>query len=136
MGEMNGQNGRADGVVTGTVRAVEQQRTEAIHQAVGTVSEEGTTMVVHTAQVQTHTAQQALEPPLSPPDDNTTRYLWVIVVVAFAIVLVGSFLTLAMSVFLPHTEATLQMMLTVFTSVVGFLGGLFTPSPISSGTRK
>jgi hypothetical protein len=60
--------------------------------------------------------------------------IWTIVISAFAVVLVGSFLTLALPVIRGAgqgavDQTTSQIVLTVFTSVVGFLGGLFAPSP-------
>ncbi len=68
---------------------------------------------------------------------NITRdYLWKVIIWSFAIVLVGSFFTIALDVIVPYwveqeknQGASAQLMLTVFTSVVGFLAGLFTPSP-------
>ena len=66
----------------------------------------------------------------------TRDYLWKVIIWSFAIVLVGSFVTIALDVILPYwvvqevdKGASAQLMLTVFTSVVGFLAGLFTPSP-------
>ncbi|HEY0606270.1 MAG TPA: hypothetical protein VGD58_25330 [Herpetosiphonaceae bacterium] len=57
-------------------------------------------------------------------------YITIIVIGAFAIVLVGSFVTLAISMFVtPSDSANVQIILTMFTTVVGFLGGLFTPVP-------
>lgn len=59
-----------------------------------------------------------------------------IVISAFAIVLVGSFVTLAVSMFVtPSDPTSVQIILTMFTTVVGFLGGLFTPVPRSRNRR-
>jgi ABC-type uncharacterized transport system permease subunit len=67
------------------------------------------------------------------PRSRTADRIWLIVVCAFAVVLLGSFATLAVSVFTPVAEGGTsgQTILAVFTSVVGFLAGLFTPSPAS-----
>ncbi len=65
------------------------------------------------------------------PTQITTDRIWYITVSAFAIVLVGSFLTLAVSVFVAGAGATSSdIILTVFSSVVAFLAGLLAPSPI------
>ena len=67
---------------------------------------------------------------LGPPRRATADLLWVVVVVAFAIVLVGSFATIAASVFVGARDpATAQTVLSLFTAVVGFLAGLFAPAP-------
>ena len=70
-------------------------------------------------------------PQLGRPSVRVSDRIWLIAVGAFAAVLVGSFLTLAISMFVRVQDATsAQVMLTVFTAVLGFLAGLFTPSPI------
>ncbi len=70
---------------------------------------------------------------LAGPTDKVRDWIWLIAVAAFAIVLVGSFITLAISVFVTVPGGTsAQLILTVFTSVVGFLAGLFAPSPVSN----
>ena len=74
--------------------------------------------------------RDSLAATLAPPDGKTRDQLWKIVVGSFATVLVGSFLTLAMGVFFArkgNVEPTI--VLSMFTSVVGFLAGLFVPSP-------
>lgn len=71
-----------------------------------------------------------LERGLGTPRRSTADMLWVVVVVAFSIVLVGSFVTIALSVFVgARDSATVQTVLSLFTAVVGFLAGLFAPSP-------
>lgn len=70
---------------------------------------------------------------MGEPSTSTRDRLWTIVVGAFALVLVGSFFVLAASVFYTQSVNTsVQIILTVFTSVAGFLVGLFVPSPIKS----
>lgn len=77
-------------------------------------------------------AQKAIIAGLSNPSDKVRDGLWLIVIWGFAIVMVGSFLTLAISVFTVSNDNTLpQVVLTVFTTVVGFLSGLFAPSPVT-----
>lgn len=64
------------------------------------------------------------------PGPHTRDTLWTIVVAGFSAVLVGSFLALAFGVFI-KAEGKVQpeLILAMFTSVVGFLAGLFVPSP-------
>src|SRR5262245_65801285 len=75
---------------------------------------------------------------LPPPNPETRDKLWKIVVTAFAIVLVGGFITLAIGVFAPIQEKGVkpELILTTFTTVVGFLAGLFTPSPVAQPTHS
>jgi hypothetical protein len=70
---------------------------------------------------------------ITGPTPETSDKLWTIVVGAFSIVLVGAFLALAIGVFAPIQEKGVkpELILTTFTSVVGFLAGLFTPSPVA-----
>ncbi|WP_263772959.1 hypothetical protein [Propionivibrio soli] len=65
------------------------------------------------------------------PTQRARDRLWLIVVTAFALVLVGGFVTLAVGVFQPPAQNGVkpELILTTFTSVVGFLAGLFVPSP-------
>jgi hypothetical protein len=78
-------------------------------------------------------AQQVSSIAMAPPTPRVRDKLWLIVVAGFATVLVGSFATLAIGVFLPAAgKVTPELVLTMFTSVVGFLAGLFVPSPISN----
>ncbi len=79
----------------------------------------------HAAQMLVSTDQrEEVVEHIGTPHPSIVNHLWLIVIVAFAIVLVGSFLTLAWT-------AEPDVMLTIFMSVVGFLAGLFTPSPSS-----
>lgn len=77
---------------------------------------------------------EALGGTLGPPNDDTRNFLWKLVVSAFVIVLVGSFGTLAWAVFNPPVSEDVkpEIILSLFTSVVGFLAGLFVPSPAKS----
>ena len=62
--------------------------------------------------------------------------LWIIVILAFAIVLTGTFGAIFYSLVYGKTEnhtVTQQILLTMFTTSVAFLSGLFTPSPMSGG---
>ena len=73
---------------------------------------------------------------LGPPDKPTRNWLWLIVILSFAIVLIGTFITLALAVFKSKdtTTATMlanpELVLSMFTSVVGFFAGLFVQTPV------
>ena len=73
---------------------------------------------------------------LPPPDADTTSKIWLVVVSAFVLVMVGTALSLGIGVFTKlQADATYatrgDTMLTVFTTVVGFLAGLLSPSPVN-----
>jgi hypothetical protein len=71
---------------------------------------------------------------LEPPDEKTRNLLWKIVVVAFSIVLVGTFIILSIAMFMTQMKDAInlvkpEVVLSLFTAAVGFLAGLFVPSP-------
>ncbi len=73
---------------------------------------------------------------LRPPDGKTSDTLWLIIIFSFAIVLVGTFVSLAIGVLVlgkSSANADLQILLTMFTGVVAFLAGLLTPGPSRAG---
>lgn len=80
-------------------------------------------------------ATQSLPRALPPPDSLTNNFIWVIVVLAFAIVMLGSAYVLASTV-TTKVEANVsyitkgETILTLFTTVVAFLAGLLSPSPL------
>jgi hypothetical protein len=81
----------------------------------------------------------ALEPgPAGGPLSQVVRdRLWTTVVGAFSTVLIGSFLTLAIGVYVPaQGKVTPELVLSLFTSVVGFLAGVFVPSPVAHGQNN
>lgn len=76
-----------------------------------------------------------LPPVLTPPDTRTNNAIWLIVVIAFALVMVGSAYVLGTGVTSKlETDVTYatksDTILTVFMSVVAFLAGLLAPSPL------
>lgn len=80
-------------------------------------------------------ATQSLPRALPEPDQTTNNVIWLIVVVAFALVMVWAAYILGMGVTSKlETGASYvtkgETMLTVFTTVVAFLAGLLSPSPV------
>ena len=69
---------------------------------------------------------------IGTPSQGATDILWRIVITAFSFVLVGSFLALSVGVYQPAKgTVSPELILTMFTTVVGFLAGLFATSPVS-----
>lgn len=80
-------------------------------------------------------ATQSLPRALEPPDSKTTNAIWVIVVLAFAVVMLGSAYVLGSTVTTKLDAGVTyvtkgETILTVFTTVVAFLAGLLSPSPL------
>lgn len=80
-------------------------------------------------------AIQALPSNLPAPDRKVANFIWVVIVVAFAIVMVGAAWTLAEGVTTKldgngEYVANSESLLTIFTAAVAFLAGLLSPSPI------
>jgi hypothetical protein len=77
---------------------------------------------------------QGIQGILPLPSKRTNNTLWVIVLSAFSLVLMGTAATIAIGMFTgPAAGATKpELVLTMFTSVVGFMAGVFVPSPADS----
>lgn len=78
---------------------------------------------------------QQLPRVLPTPDSTTNNAIWLIVVGAFAIVMVGAAFVLGAGVNIKHAAGAdyatkSDTILTVFTTVVAFLAGLLSPSPV------
>jgi hypothetical protein len=78
---------------------------------------------------------QQLPRALPPPDPKTNNAIWLIVVIAFALVMVYAAYVLGTGVTFPLAEKITygtksDTILTVFTTTVGFLAGLLAPSPV------
>jgi hypothetical protein len=76
--------------------------------------------------------QQALVK-VGEPDSTTSNKVWLIVIRAFAVVLVGSVLVLGIGYFMPPATGGTkpETIFAVFTTVAAFLAGLFAPSPVA-----
>ena len=66
-----------------------------------------------------------------PPSPIVRDWLWRIVVLAFVLGLLAVIVAEIAFVFVFPNSATPQVWLTLFTATVGFLGGLFAPSPFA-----
>lgn len=77
---------------------------------------------------------QALGARIPDPDQKTSDKVWLIIISAFAAVMLLSVLFLGFGMYVtPVTNGTKpDTVLTVFTTVTAFLAGLFTPSPTSN----
>ena len=64
------------------------------------------------------------------PTQPTADYVWKVIITAVVVVLVGSFLAIAVSIFLKIDNSLIQVLLTVFTSLMTFVGGLLIKSPV------
>jgi hypothetical protein len=75
---------------------------------------------------------QALALRIPDPDQKTGNRVWLIIVGAFAAVMVGAMTVLTITVFAPPAggAAMPETILTVFTMTASFLAGLLAPSPL------
>jgi len=64
---------------------------------------------------------------LGLPAQRATDYIWLIVVISFALVFVGAFVGLTVGMFI---DKKVDLLLTVFTTTTAFLSGLLVPSPV------
>jgi hypothetical protein len=80
---------------------------------------------------------KGLKAVLPLPSDSMKDRIWLIIICTFAFVMIWSAMVLGVGVFIGSTDAAKQLtrgdtILTVFTTVVGFLAGLFSPSPLGT----
>lgn len=66
------------------------------------------------------------------PAQGTTNYIWLIVVIAFVVVFLGAFFSIAYMYInnAPNVGPAVDKLLLVFTTVTAFLAGLLAPSPV------
>jgi hypothetical protein len=70
---------------------------------------------------------------LEPPEPATRNVVWLVVVATFSITILITACGLLYGVFVDQPAAPLvapELVLSVFTASVGFLAGLFAPSPV------
>ena len=71
------------------------------------------------------------------PGRKTRDAIWLIVMITFALVLLVAAGSLVYGVvFLQRTADNVQVVLTIFTAVVGFLAGLLSPSPLQTSNKN
>jgi len=98
-----------------------------------------TTMQIHEKKQTTlPTENEASCEHLGAPDQIVTDKIWLLSACVLSIILVGSFLTLAFASFhfVPENAANLQMVLTIFTTTISFLGGLFCTNPLQKKEKS
>ncbi len=66
---------------------------------------------------------------------KVTDIIWMVIVISFVIILVGSFIALTAAVFLSSSLSN-DPLITIFTTAVAFLAGLLAPSPIQNMEQK
>ncbi len=76
-------------------------------------------------------------PRVGAPTPKATDKIWLLIVGSFAVVMIGAAAVLGIGVFSQVIDSSKQItksdtILTVFTTVVGFLAGLLAPSPMGS----
>jgi hypothetical protein len=81
-------------------------------------------------------ATTELPPVIPPPDTKTANIVWIIVVASFVLVIMGAAYVIGTSVFTKIEKdvvciGKVDMILTVFTTVVAFIPGLLSPSPVT-----
>lgn len=110
-----------------------QLATSSINATQGEAKEE---VITKSAKALPEKAQQTLSNVLDGPSSKVRDQIWKIVIWAFVILVVGSFLVLSASLFLCDVvnikDAHVQIILTVFTTAAAFLTGLLAPSPVNS----
>ena len=91
-------------------------------------SKERIEAVTQMAETLTQDEKKAVSRAICIPTQPVVDVIWKMIVLAFALVLVGAFVTMALSV---GFKGKLEdgTLLTVFTTAAGFLGGLLIPSP-------
>ncbi len=116
----------------------QQQRTDALKslQALANDKEGLKTTLVDFASQLNKDERKQLAKAIGDPSEKTRDWLWLIVVVTCAVILVGAAAVLAVAVFWTQDSsktylAKTDVILTVFTTIFGFLAGVFVPSPVS-----
>ncbi|MBK8254892.1 MAG: hypothetical protein IPK82_19810 [Polyangiaceae bacterium] len=85
-------------------------------------------LVIETANNLDEQGKQEVVSSLGPPTQRVADIIWVVIVAAFALVLIGSFGTMA---WVSVSGKEQPVLLTVFSSVAALLAGLLAPSPIA-----
>ncbi len=78
--------------------------------------------------------REALAGVLPDPDPRTTNWIWLIVVLGIVLVLVGAAAFLGLAFWADpagdNARVKAETLLALFTGAIGFLAGLFSPSPV------
>jgi hypothetical protein len=86
------------------------------------------------AQLTDDQRREVVQGVLGPPSGKMRDRLWVIVISALVVVMLGAVLVLSINAFIvkgaqEQTRVSPEVMLSLFTSVFGFLAGVFVPTP-------
>lgn len=69
---------------------------------------------------------------IPPPEGRTRNVIWVVVIISFCIVMIattGALIACAFVELPKESKFSPELLVAVFTSVVGFLAGLLVPAP-------
>jgi hypothetical protein len=69
---------------------------------------------------------------ISAASQKVSDRIWLIVIATLSAILAGAFVALAIGMFFPIKDSAVkpELVFAIFTSIVGFLGGVFAPSPL------
>lgn len=81
------------------------------------------------------TVELAVNGGLLSPDRKTSNTVWLIIINAFSLVMIGAVSVLCISVFTPPVTGGTKSD-TILTTVTAFLAGLFAPSPVTKNTSE
>ena len=117
-----------------------QERAEGTHALFSSLAKDERKAVTRTLflSLPKHDQKTIAREGLGSPSGATRNAIWLIIVISFAIVLLGSAALLGAAVFWETKAnatyfAKIETIVTVFTSVLAFLSGLLAPSPIKGG---
>jgi tetrahydromethanopterin S-methyltransferase subunit C len=69
---------------------------------------------------------------------DVSNYIWRLIVTGFMVVFVGIVAAIAVAILIRPTTPTLspETLVTIFTTIVGFLAGLLAPSPLQNKAKN
>ncbi len=72
------------------------------------------------------------------PNPWITNYIWTVITTGFVLILIAAFLAIGWAVLfhLPNPPLPAETLLTIFTTILGFLGGILVPSPVQQNAKS
>jgi hypothetical protein len=125
--------------IAGLQTLASPQRQEVVAESVRGLDADEKKSTILDAAKSLNTADQrevaaSMKAVLAPPDGRTNDWIWILIVGAFVLVFVGTAgAMIYCQVVLVDKETAFDKLLIIFTSVVGFLVGLLSPSPVKRG---